>query len=121
MGVDAARRARAAGVIKPMDHEQTTKLLTEYRAEVQALRTLLRLLERTKKRTAALIECRIVDGYARWIVTAPTVGAERLIADAVGEHIARQVGEAFKLVDIVMTGSSREENPDGNQEEPRTI
>ena len=96
-----------------MDHEQTTKLLTEYRAEVHALRTVLQRMEKTKKQTAALIECRIVDGYARWIVTAPTVGAERLIGDAVGEHIARHVGEAFKLVDIVMTGSSREEDPDG--------
>ena len=94
-----------------MDHEQTTKLLTEYRAELRALRILLHRMEKTKKRTAALIECRIVDGYARWIVTAPTVGAERLIGDTVGEHIARQVGEAFKLVDIVSTGSSREEKP----------
>ena len=46
-----------------MDHEQTTKLLTEYRAEVHALRTVLQRMEKTKKQTAALIECRIVEPY----------------------------------------------------------
>ena len=80
--------------------------------EVHALRTVLQSMEHSKKCTAALVECHIVDGYARWLVTAPTVGAERLIADALGEHIARHVGEAFKLVSVLMTGSSREE-PDG--------
>ena len=84
-------------------------LLDEYRAEVAALRTALQRVKRNRKRTVALIETRIVDGHARWIITAPTHGEERLIADAVGEHISKDVGNALRLVNVIFTGSSRKE------------
>ncbi len=90
-----------------MTCENCGPLLEEYRAEIKALRLVLGAVQERKKASGALIECVVSKDAAQWIVTCAESRTERLFADAVGQHIAKELGNAFRLVGIVMTGSSR--------------
>lgn len=84
------------------------QLLNEYRAEVQSLRVVLKAVETRKHRYGAEIMLTVEDDKARWVVTCAEPSMERLLATEVAEHLSKELGTAFRLVGLVMTGSGRD-------------
>lgn len=83
--------------------EQT---IDELRYENEALKTLMRAMREKKRVTAAMVELTTTKGKASWIVTCPWPTLEREIGEAIGMHIAKEIGQAVRLTTLFFTGTS---------------
>jgi hypothetical protein len=91
------------------------QIIDELRAENVALKRVM-IAMREKKGGAAMIELTVKDRHAHWIVTTPWPVLEREIAEAIARNITQELGKAFKLTNLMFSGTSIEEQ--GAEEVP---